>query len=56
MRNPEESIRRIVRVMLEEAAALAESWPDDAGWLERLAGRLVALAKGSHGEGTPEDG
>lgn len=44
-RDPVESLRRVGRVMAEEAALLTECWPTGAVWLERLAGRLLAVAE-----------
>lgn len=41
-RSPQESLQRIVRVLKEEAAALAGEEPAMAGWLTRISDHLAA--------------
>lgn len=51
-RDPADAIRRVARVMSEEAAALADTRPDLAEWLEKIAVPMTRLANEHdlHGE------
>lgn len=40
-RTPDDSLRRIIRTLREEAAALAKGEPEIATWLTRMADHLM---------------
>lgn len=44
-RAPGDALRRVARVTREEAAAIADTWPAGAEWLERLAARVLTAAE-----------